>query len=429
MSYVGELIMSIRESAPDLPLQVYPAPAAPASLSGSLTTLGALVASTTYYFKSTVIFPWGETLPSPEATYTTTSGQNTISMSLGGLQPGMIGFRLYAGTAPGQEYTWTFIPVTWANAFPQPPFPITFYGYPLTYGTVPTRNTAYVPDSDGKMLSAARVFGWLTDALGIAGQITGGLPNFTGCSSVTGQPWYEMTGSWKKIDGAWYNGYPVFFGRRTDVFRKNNVQGVSAALIVDMYTDRVRVELWPQPSAAGGTTTLTANIGPTDTSATIASPAGFQTGFGFVLLGSGSGAEIVSVRSFSGAGNMLAGMLRGWGGTRAGTWLSNTPVTELNICLSGLVNPPTYAPGDSALVISLPPGWTSGLHKYLLSRFRDAERRRQEAKALMDEFTATMQNLRTTKQYAGPIQIQANTGRGAEVYPGLGGPFGGVIVP
>jgi hypothetical protein len=278
------------------------------------------------------------------------------------------------------------------------------------------------------MINASRVFGWLNDALGIAGQITGGLPNFSGVTATVGQPWYTMLGNWKKIDGAWYNGYPVFFGRRTDVFRKNSVTGLSAALIVDQYTDRVIVEMWPQPSAAGGSATLNAPIGPTDVNVAITTPVnGFQTSFGFVQIGTGVNAEIVSVQS--NANNQLTGMTRGWGGTRASLWLAGTPIAELNACLSGLVIPSSYHPGDSATTLFLPPGWASGLHKYLLSRFRDAERRRQEAKSLLDEFTATMQNLKTTRQYAGPIQIQANTGRGAEVYPGLGGPFGGVIVP
>lgn len=441
MSYVGELIMSLRESAPDLPIQTYPAPPAPVIAGMGAESFGALQPGT-YYCQSTLIFPWGESLPSAEMTFTLPGGSNVAVFSLGGVQPGMIGHRLYVGQTAGGENAWVFFPFTAAPGYPATGAYQYFLGYPMQFGQPPTRSTAYVPDTNGRMLSAARVFEWLNDGLGIAGQITGGLPNFSGITAVVGQPWYTLQGNWKKIDGAWYNGYPVFFGRRTDVFRKNSVTGISAAICVDMYTDRVIVELWPQPSANGFVTALLNPIGTTDTTAALDPSFGsnFQTSFGFVKIGplyvsnpefvtvtSPPGYEIVSCQSSSNFS--LQGMTRGWGGTRPRTWSAGTPVAELNGCLSGLIIPSPYFPGDSATTLYLPPGWSSGLHKYMLSRFREAERRRQEAKSLMDEFTATMQNLRTTRQYAGPIQIQANTGRGSETYPGMGGPFGGVIVP
>lgn len=434
MSFVGELIMSLRESAPDLPIQTYPAPPAPLVELTDVNPIGG-VNPGTYYCQHTLVFPWGESLPSPETTFTVPIGNNEVYLALGGAQPGMLGFRLYVGTGLGAENTFIFFPYTPAVGYPPAYSSHVFRGYPIQFGAPPTRNTAYVPDTDGRMLSASRVFGWLNDGLGLAGQITGGLPNFSGVTSVVGQPWYVIEGNWRKIDGAWYNGYPVFFGRRTDVFRKNSVTGISAAICVDMYTDRVIIELWPQPSANGGNSGLVNAIGPTDTTATIGSFGNsFQTSFGFVRIGPDSITdadpnvfEIVSVQSYN--LNQLTGMIRGWGGTRPRAWNAGTPVSELNGCLSGLIIPSTYHPGDSSTTLYLPPGWSSGLHKYMLSRFREAERRRQEAKSLLDEFTATMQNLRTTRQYAGPIQIQANTGRGSEVYPGLGGPFGGVIVP
>lgn len=432
MSFVGELIMSLRESAPDLPIQVYPAPPIFPGVSSELYPT-ANVQPGTYYFQYTLVFPWGESLPSPEDTYTVPAGNNAVNFAFGGAQPGMLGFKLYAGTQPGAENVSTFFPYIPPISYPTPIFATSWLGYPLQFGTPPARNTAYVPDTDGRMVNAARVFGWLNDGLGLAGQITGGLPNFSGVPSVIGQPWYTITGNWRKLDGAWYNGYPVFFGRRTDVFRKNTVTGISAALCVDMYTDRVIIEMWPQPSAMAFNSTLSAPIGPMDSTANLTPvPSSFQTSFGFVRIGpTPSGrpgvVEIVSCQSSN--LNQLTGMVRGWGGTRPGMWPAGTPVTELNACISGLIIPSTYNAGDSGIDLALPPGWASGLHKYMLSRFREAERRRQEAKSLMDEFTATMQNLRTTRQYAGPIQIQASTGRGSEVYPGLGGPFGGVIVP
>ena len=434
MSFVGELIMSRRESAPDLPIQTYPAPRTPTIIFTGTSPLGGFE-SGDFFCQSTLVFPWGESLPSLEASFTIAPGQDMVNVVLQGAQAGMIGFRLYLGTASGGEYSSVFLPFVPSPGFPVNGIQSDVYGYPVQYGSPPTRSTAYVPDSDGRMLAASRVFGWLNDGLGLAGQITGGLPNFSGVPTVAGQPFYTLQGNWKKIDGAWYNGYPVFFGRRTDVFRKNNVTGISAAICVDMYNDRVIIELWPQPSADAGFATLTNLMGPTDSSAALTPLAGFsfQTGFGFVRLGprfpstNREDVEIVSVQSYN--LNTLNGMTRGWGGTRPRLWPAGTHVGELNACISGLIIPEPYAPGDSATTLYLPPGWSSGLHKYMLSRFREAERRRQEAKSLLDEFTATMQNLRTTRQYAGPIQIQASTGRGSEVYPGLGGPFGGVIVP
>ena len=65
----------------------------------------------------------------------------------------------------------------------------------------------------------------------------------------------------------------------------------------------------------------------------------------------------------------------------------------------------------------------------MLGRFREAEQDGKEATRLLKQFTEKMKALPTNRIIAGPRQIQANAGRGAETMAGLGSPFGGVIVP
>ncbi|PWT72277.1 MAG: hypothetical protein C5B60_09760, partial [Chloroflexi bacterium] len=73
--------------------------------------------------------------------------------------------------------------------------------------------------------------------------------------------------------------------------------------------------------------------------------------------------------------------------------------------------------------------WEDAMETYMLARFKKAEQQFQEANALTKEFTAKVQHLMATRVIVGPRQIQVFAGRGSETFPGLGSPFGGVIVP
>lgn len=425
MAYIGELIMSAREACPDLPIQTLPAPSGYAGPPvPSIGSFGVLNPGLTYFFRATACLPWGESLPCAEQHASPGGANNQFTVTVTGIPVGAVAIKLYTGLLDTDLRSWMIFPVTSTSGTQS----FLFTGANMVPGSIPIRNSAYLCDSDGKALSASRVFGWLNDGLKLAGQIVGGgIPDMGGVGTVAGQAWYDFMGNWKKTDGAWYDGYPLFFGRKSDVFRRNPTPGTSGILAIDQYAAGVRAELYPQPSRTSGVTALTTALGVAGTQAIVGDTSGFLLGFGLALLGTPANGEVVSYASFDGTN--LYQLMRAWSGTTAQIWPIGTPVTELNLTISGYRIPSSYSVGDSLKVMNLPPGWEAALPKYVLGRFRDAEMKRQEAKDLMGEFQQIMSSLRVNKQYAGPIQIQPGGNRGAETYPGLGGWGGGVIVP
>lgn len=407
MPLVGDILISARELFPDLPQLLSP----PAALGGAPISSSNSLPTGTYYIVFTQYNQWGQSLQSSEISVTVSSGQ---AIQITGTFPANITqMRAYLGLNSGGE-----------NVY------VNFTALPLTIDattillseTPPTRSTAYLPDSDGGALSAAALYRWLNDGLFAASTICDGLPDFSAVGSVSGQPIYNLTGTWKKVSNAWYDGYPLSLGRKTDVFRRNNVTGLVGTMTAYQSTNRLIVELWPQPSRTSGQTTTTATMTVGSNSVALAT-SNFVLGFGLAMIGT----EMVEFGS--NAGGVLAQLTRGMGGTIPQAWPASTPVTELNVMVSGHRVPTGYSVGQAPSTFYLPPGWEHAMETYLISRFKKAEQQVKEAQELMQEFESAVKRLNANRIVTGPRQISASAGRGSETYPGLGSIFGGVIVP
>jgi len=418
---VGNVILSAREMFTDR-AQVLNPPGT--ELKGTLIgNAPSTLTWGTYYVKlcyrtGSAINPWGETLPGPELGPFVVDAQHSIQIQ--GTQQNTYGAaQLPAGAtavvayygSQGGEYQYVVSTSI--------PFAIGIQGQG---GYPPTRNTAYLPDSNGDALSAAAIYRWINDGLKLGSEITNGIPDHTACPTVDGQPVYTLPGNWKKINGGWYDGYPLYMGRQNDVFRRNAVPGTVALSVTRQLTDRTMVECWPQPARTSGNGTTTAAMGLADIVANV-NVSGWVLGFGLAQIGT----EIVEYAALD--NNQLVGLTRGMAGTVPMAWPAGTVVNELNLEFSGSRVPTPYGLGMSGSVLNLEPGWDQALQVYLESRFLKLEKQYKESKALLDEFTATMQQMKSNRIVFGPRQVQANAGRGAETYPGLGGPFGGVLVP
>jgi hypothetical protein len=414
MSLVGSVLLGARELFTDLPQQTL-APPVTANFSIAAVSSSTPLPVFTYYIVLTALNQWGETIASSEVSLVVAFNQ-TLQFTAnfaGGIPLGATKMRAYIGTQAGQENQY--------NEFTSLPYA---YNPAVAVAQVPpTRNTAYLPDSDGGVVSVSALYRWLNDGLKSASTLCGGIPDFGGVGTVVEQPIYTMNGVWKKIDTAWYDGYPLYLGNKNDVFRRNNVTGTSGTLTVNQVSDRLIVELWPQPSRTSGQTTLSGNgsIGPSDTSALLAT-SNFVLGFGLAQIGT----EIVE---FAGnEGGTLQGLTRGMSGTLAASWPDGTAVTELNLMISGWRVPSDYSVGAAASTFTLAPGWEEAMITYLEARFLKAEKQYQEATGMMKEFTAKVMNLKANRIVAGPRQIQAGGGYNQQTY-NLGTVFGGVIIP
>ena len=392
-------------------------------------TLGALFATNTgppfvagtYFIVATQLNPWGESLASAESSIVlAVNGTILIPITCA---PGATAVRFYYSTVSGQESFYQQQPVL--GGFVS----LTLTNAPTGSQTPPTRSTAYMPDTDGAALGAFAVYRWLNQSLGwAAAKNRGGLPDFGAAATTGGQPNYTLPGYWKKIDSAWYDGFPLGLLQKNNVFRRNPVTGYSGMLTVFQATDRLMVEAWPQPSRTSARTTLAFAIGATDTVALLTSTAGFVLGFGMAQIDS----EIVNYAGIS--GNNLIGLQRGMTGTVAASHdpaVATVPVSELNLMVSGYRVPSTtsYFPGQAATPLYLPPGWDEALISYMLYRFRKAEQDEQGATTNLKEAAEKLSSLGSNRIIAGPRQIQPYGGIGPETARGYGGAFGGVIIP
>jgi hypothetical protein len=388
-----------------------------------VTVAGANMQAGTYACFFTLTNSWGETAAAGEFTGLVITGPNqAIQINYYG-PPGAKTIRCYLtlpNGPPGTEQQMVEFPAIIAPFVGIANITTT----PTIAAQPPVRNTAYLPDSDGQAVSAFAIYRWLNQALGwAAAKNRGGLPDFGAAGTTNGQPNYVMPGYWKKIDSAWFDGYPLGLLAKNNVFRRNPVPGYSGMLIVFQATDRLMVEAWPQPNRTSNVSTLAAPIGATDTTATLVSTAGYVLGFGMTQIGP----EIVNYAAIQ--GNQLLGLTRGMCGTVPTAQQAGAVTTELNLMISGFRVPSTYTVGQSQSTLYLPPGWDEALISYMLYRFRSAEQDDAAAKRYLQEATQKLSDLSANRIIAGPRQISPYSSIGPEVGAGLGTAFGGVIIP
>ena len=406
--------MGARRLTPDLP-QTYPPPPlmSAVDVSGGGTFIGG-----TYFLVATYINPWGETLPTPEATVTIPSGDSMQITVTGPIPPGVTGTRIYM-TAPngGSGSEQYYVQLT--GAFPQ-----TIAAFPMNTAAPPVNNTAFNPDTDGTLMSAGQMFFWFNEGLTQFSRIIQGIRDYSGVPSQQGQPMYILPETWFKIDNIWYDGYIMKGGKKGDFFRRNAiVSGVLCAATISILDDRTIMEIYPQPARSGGATTTTNDMALTDTSVGITDSGAFLLPFGFAQIGT----EIVQYSST--AGNTLTGLIRRLGGTAAAAWPNGTSVLELNLVVAGRrVVTTAYAPGSSLAPLPLPPGWNDILVDYLLAKAREAEQDDKNAKRLMDQFGAKAEKLaKQTNVMTGQAQIGPSPE--LQVYFPISNGGGGVIIP
>ena len=419
MTLVGDVILSFREQATDLP-QPYPPPYL-VSITQLQIPQGQFAPGNTVYFVISTIGTWGETVAGGESSVVITSPNNALLMNVNPF-PNSRAIRVYydVGGGSGNELVYEEFESSFSTGVTTQSIVVVNNGI---NGFPPNRSTAYNPDSDGLAVGAYAAYRWLNSALTWgASKNKGGIPAFGAAGTVSGQPLYTMPGWWKKINNAWYDGYPLFLGRHNDVFRRSPVKGVLGTLIVHEATERLITEVWPQPSRTSCQTTLSLAMTAFSNSAVVDNPAGWVLGFGKVQIEN----EILEYAGLQ--GNLLVGLTRGLAGTTAVGHPSGAPVTELNLEISGFRLPTSYSVGAGMATLLAPPGWENPLACYMLYKFRSAEQDDQAAQRFLNEATGMFGDLSANRIIAGPRQIQANAGRGAETMAGLGSPFGGVIV-
>jgi len=430
MSLVGDLILGIRELAPDPCQTLQPPVFAPTAVMGTQ-----FAANATVYLKATQGTPWGESAAAVEQTLTAGIGFNaSVVVSCSYLATYV---RVYFSTAgAGAEDQFVefdiAVPTNTATVLIAPTATIQ-QNFP------PTISRAFVPDSDGNVLSASLIYRWLNESANDVGQFTGGIRDCTGIPSAVGQAQYQLVGNWLKMDANFFDGYPFPGGSKEQVFRHSPVTGLSGVGVCNQSSDRQIVELWPQPNRTAGQGSLTTAMLATDTSLACTFGSNqFVLGFGLALLGNypptqpptlvgPNSCELVYYSTLGASG--LSMLTRGMGGTQPQAWPIGTNVQEINCFFTGLRMPQLYQRGQSGFVVTMPPAYENALRCFLIARFKLAEQDVDGYTKLIEEGKKLCKEIQGTKQPLGPRQIQVRIGGvgGVEVVPGTGTAFGRVI--
>jgi hypothetical protein len=422
-SLVGDALMSLREQAGDPPQAL----AAPTLASVTPSPTG----STNLWFTVTQLTPWGESAASTEVAITNGAISSTFTV-VGTCSFAATAIRIYFTlSASGGEdrfYQYT-VPGSGIGAFS---IPFTLSSLGITQGFAPTRSSAWLPDTDGTSLSAAALYRWISEGLDVITGLTEGIRDVTGIPSTAGQAQYQLISNWRKIDNQWYDGWPMTAGNKSDVFRHNNVVGISGTGVLNQDSVIQQVEFYPQSSRTSGNGTLTSALSATATSVPYTpGSSGWVLGFGLALIGpypaDPSACELVY---YSGnVSNSLSPVTRGMGGTFATAWPAGTQVLECNLYLTGLRYPTHYTRGQAANQLGLPPAWIDALKDYLSSRFRGAEQDIEAQQALLKQLVEKCNGIKGNRSVMNPRRIQVGGSSGVETVSGLGGYFGGVILP
>jgi len=422
-SLVGDVLMALREQAAD-PSSCLPAPPLP-------SVIGAPAGTISLWFVVTQLTPWGETPDSPEVAITNGAFNSTFTIS-GACSFAATAIRVYFSlTGAGQEDR--YFPYTIpAGGIGQYSITFTLSSAGIAQGFPPTRSSAWLPDTDGTALSAAALYRWINEGLDVMGAITEGIRDVTGIPSTAAQAQYQVIGNWRSLTSGFYDGWPITFGNKSDVFRHSNVKGISGTAVMNQDSVVQQIELYPQSSRTSGTGTLSSAI--TAASTTIpytVGATGWVLGFGLALLGpypaDPSACELVYYSS--NVSNQLTQITRGMGGTVAQAWPIGTPLTECNIYLSGIRYPIHYQRGQATTQLNLPPAWIDALKDYLSSRFKGAEQDDAGQSAMLKSCEQKCQAIKGNRQVMSPRRVQVGGSTGPEVVAGLGGYFGSVILP
>lgn len=417
---IGDIIIGARERMLDLPRGLN-LPAGVAITAAVVAAGGSTLPTGTYVVKGTFTNPWGETLATAELGALVVAANQGIQVTapLISAVPGATGIRVYFGNnGAGSENQ--FLPTAAL------PFTISTPGNP---GIPPTRNTSFYPDIDGQRISAWTIYRWFNEALEAAAAVCEGIPDMSGLPTIAGQAMYETAGIWNKVDHLWWDGYGLESAGRDSLFYRNVVPGTVRTAVVQISSDRLVIELQPQPNRGGGVTTLNGPVLATDKTIVLTDVSGFKLPFGMLQIGTPPLVEVISFSAISGA--TLTGIIRGMGGTTPLAWATLTPAAEANLRFAGLrvFSGAAYVPGQGAQNLPVPNGWRTPLIDFILSQFKQTTGNSQDAQRLLQNFTQTLkETAKGNKVTIGPRQVGGPGGAGYDTYPsaGLGGR---IIVP
>ena len=264
MPTVGDLIVRARNIAND-PCQTLGQPVAPVP-TVSVSTAGIFNGSVYGYI--TYLTEWGETVPSTEIGPTVTANQ---AIALTDMVPpyAAVSGRFYWGYASGAEQQYiTFTPGTSAL--------VGALGAIVVSGVAPYKSSAYLPDTDGDLVSASEIYRWINAGQVALGRQAGGILDQTGVAMPAGNAEVVIPGWWLSIKYTWHNGWLVLPEQQSYTWLQAPVTGIPGISTLWRNGAKQVLGVWPQPSTAPASTILLLPMGATDNLANVESTSTFD---------------------------------------------------------------------------------------------------------------------------------------------------------
>jgi len=390
MSLVGDIILELRQRIPDAPSVLNPP--------NLISAVGIVDSSQTGFplgsqqqIAITATNTWGETVAASMQTITLTGSQNAIQITVGAAPPPLYEtINGYQTGTPGAVMLdqWIY-PVTsgqFTIVMPQPNV------VPNHTGGPPSRATAFNPDTDGNFIGAYAAYRLLNRALSEMVKIAGGIVDVTGVQTIVNTSMYRMDSPFYTFVNAWYDGYPMDIVPRSFMFLRNSAAGFSGIMSYEQDGPQQTVQVWPQSNRTGGTTILAGPMTATDTT--------FLTGVatGFLSIGLARvedeiiGFSVINPQTLPGT-YQFSGLVRGLGGTDIVAHNNGSPVTELNLRMSGYRMAKTYVVGQALQTLMVPQAWEAALVLHMLSQVRSMEQDDATAQKLMTDFIGVAEKI------------------------------------
>ena len=272
MSTVGDLIVRSRNIAND-PCQALGQPTAPNGASSGVGIFNGSV-----YGIITYLTEWGETAGSSEIG--PIACVNT-GIALSAMVPpyAAVSARFYWGYGSGQEFQYiTFTPGVTAT--------VGLTGATVVSASPPYKSSAFLPDTDGDLVSASEIYRWINGGLKALGRMAGGILDQTGVAMPAGNAEVIIPGYWLSIKYTWHNGWLVLPETQSYTWLQSPVSGIPGISTLWRNGAKQVLGTWPQPATAPASTYLSLAMGAADNLANVVSTSTFVGADGVMTLGS-----------------------------------------------------------------------------------------------------------------------------------------------
>lgn len=402
MSLVGDIILELRSRIPDAPAVCNP----PVLISAVGTNYpgAAILPNSPFIVGATINTAWGESNSNGVIQGIIGPNDNAILVTIGqfaGVPDQVIGLNMYSAWGDyGGDPNFLTQATAGLDTFP----PINgnaqyILGLPSTpvqvHSLMPSRNTAFLPDTDGQFIGGYICFRLLNRAIAEMVKIAGGIIDVTGVQTNVNQSMYRIDtpagqGSFYQFVNAWFDGYPMDIVQRSMMYLRNSAAGFSGILSYEQDGPSSVIQVWPQSNRTGGTSTLVQLMNATQNDFGVADGSGFLS-IGLALIDQ----EIVAFSQVTNEPgvSLFQGVTRGLGGTLPAIHQPDATVTELNLRLSGYRMPPIYTVGQAYQTLMVPQAWETPLVLHMLSQVRSMEQDDAAAKSLMTDFVAMAEKI------------------------------------